>query len=290
MKSIFLFYETIQFQSNKLLKVAKGNIMCSHCIVLIFIMLSCIELSNAQLQIVDNKTVQLGGENANIYVGKTGKYGQVKGISFNSTSIYNGLVIENGISESSGIYFDGDYIVMWSPGDGGTNPKGTSGYLVKVYDEDGWQLRWFLDGAGVAYQNSDSSRKEEIESIQNSLEKVKKIRSVRYKFKQEKNKVSNTSSSVIEAHDSLNKIVQSEQTYGFIAQEIENLYPELVRTDESGNKFVNYDGMIPITVRAIQEQQAIIDTLQQQIVNLQSELFLVKQILTDLQKNPKKKN
>ena len=45
--------------------------------------------------------------------------------------------------------------------------------------------------------------------------------------------------------------------YGFIAQEVENVYPNLVTTanDEMKTKSVNYDGFIPVLVASVQELQ-----------------------------------
>jgi hypothetical protein len=66
--------------------------------------------------------------------------------------------------------------------------------------------------------------------------------------------------------------------FGVLAQDLATVYPELVSEGPvfSGNpadasttatkyKSVNYTGLIPILIKAVQEQQAEIDTLQQQI-------------------------
>ena len=47
--------------------------------------------------------------------------------------------------------------------------------------------------------------------------------------------------------------------FGFIAQEVEEVYPELVHTDADGLKSVDYIGMIPILVSAINDLQAQLD-------------------------------
>lgn len=47
---------------------------------------------------------------------------------------------------------------------------------------------------------------------------------------------------------------------GFIAQDVEEVVPEVVETDEYG-KVVNYDLLVPVLVEAIQDQQAQIDSL-----------------------------
>ena len=50
--------------------------------------------------------------------------------------------------------------------------------------------------------------------------------------------------------------------YGYLAQEIENLFPDLVSQDDEGYYAVNYIGLTPIIVEALKDQRA--DNLQQQ--------------------------
>ena len=49
--------------------------------------------------------------------------------------------------------------------------------------------------------------------------------------------------------------------YGFIAQELEKVLPELVNDGDDGYKTVNYIGVIPVLTQAMQEQQAEIEQL-----------------------------
>jgi hypothetical protein len=55
---------------------------------------------------------------------------------------------------------------------------------------------------------------------------------------------------------------------GFIAQDIGTILPEVVSFEESMS--VNYQAIIPILTKAIQEQQAQIETLKQRIINLEN--------------------
>jgi hypothetical protein len=63
---------------------------------------------------------------------------------------------------------------------------------------------------------------------------------------------------------------------GFIAQDIETVFPELVSEfqdgidDETMYKSVGYSGLIPTLVKAIQEQQALITTLTDRITALEA--------------------
>ena len=81
--------------------------------------------------------------------------------------------------------------------------------------------------------------------------------------------------------------------YGFLAQDIEQLLPELVnlhslQTDETGvsvsYKGLDYSSFVPLVVKAMQEQQTIIDMQETEIEGLKSELEEMKaqlKIVTD---------
>jgi hypothetical protein len=55
---------------------------------------------------------------------------------------------------------------------------------------------------------------------------------------------------------------------GFIAQEVEKIFPELVFTDASGYKSVAYANIVPVLVEAVKQQQAQIKHQQKQIDTL----------------------
>jgi hypothetical protein len=86
---------------------------------------------------------------------------------------------------------------------------------------------------------------------------VKNMRGVTYNFKQ--------------SGDESSKGEKEKKTkplkHGFIAQELEAVAPSLVSTDELGNKFVGYDGIIPILLEALKEQQTQIDKLEKEVTN-----------------------
>jgi len=56
-----------------------------------------------------------------------------------------------------------------------------------------------------------------------------------------------------------------QSSVGVIAQELEEVFPELVRTGE--NKSVNYNGLIGVLIEAVKEQQKQIEELKKQINN-----------------------
>ncbi len=56
-----------------------------------------------------------------------------------------------------------------------------------------------------------------------------------------------------------------ESSAGVIAQEVEEIMPEIVHTNDDGIKSVNYNGIIGLLVEAIKEQQNQIEELKSQI-------------------------
>ena len=93
---------------------------------------------------------------------------------------------------------------------------------------------------------SDVRYKKEIKPLQSSLQNVLKLEGVNYYWKKDQF-----------PEKSFNDDLQ----IGFIAQEIEKLYPQLVMTDINGYKAVDYSRLTPILVEAIKEQQEIIESL-----------------------------
>ncbi len=57
----------------------------------------------------------------------------------------------------------------------------------------------------------------------------------------------------------------STEQIGFIAQELEKVFPQLVKTDEKGMKSVAYANMTAVLVQAIKEQQQQIDDLKKTV-------------------------
>jgi len=89
-------------------------------------------------------------------------------------------------------------------------------------------------GDVVAYVSSDRRLKDEITPIQNSLQKINSISG--YSF------VWNEKQDIYKGKD-----------YGVIAQEIEEILPELVETRENGYKAVKYDKLVSLLIEGIKE-------------------------------------
>ena len=123
--------------------------------------------------------------------------------------------------------------------DAGTGNIAGSGY---IYGND-----LVMTGNVTAY--SDVRLKTNITDITDALEKVLKIRGVTY------NRID---------------VLDTKKRYaGVIAQEVEQVLPEVVSEDEEGMKNVAYGNMIGLLIEAIKEQQQEIELLKKHIKNSQ---------------------
>lgn len=119
---------------------------------------------------------------------------------------------------------------------------------------------WCLRGG---YFGSDSSLKRNIATIDSSLNKVVNLRGVRYQYKP-------FSAEEERLYDSLPGLGYR---YGFIAQEVENVLPEVVKDMPDGTKAITYTDLIAVLVEAIKQQQAQINQQQTEIDELRQALI-----------------
>ena len=75
----------------------------------------------------------------------------------------------------------------------------------------------------------------------------------------------------------------NDQQVGFIAQELEQVYPEIVFADNDGYKSVDYSKLTPVLVEAIKEQQKIIDSQKKEIEGMKNDMTSFKEMLKTLQ-------
>jgi hypothetical protein len=137
----------------------------------------------------------------------------------------------------------------------------TAWYAIGIESDTMWfnsdnQYKWYvdavqrmiLDGSGnlTASGNitaqSDRKAKKNILTIENALEKVLNLRGVTY-----------------------NKIQDNSAGIGVIAQEVEQIIPEVVMDGKDGFKSVAYGNMVGLLIEAIKEQQKQIEELKAKV-------------------------
>ena len=70
--------------------------------------------------------------------------------------------------------------------------------------------------------------------------------------------------------------------YGFVAQEVEKIFPSIVTTEESGYKAVSYISIIPMLVQSFQEQKLSLDKSESEINSLNNKIDVLKKESSDL--------
>ena len=108
---------------------------------------------------------------------------------------------------------------------------------------------------------SDMRLKDNIKKIDNVYSKTKSIEGVSFVWDHEHTKIKDDKSIAVQE-------AFKGPSIGLIAQQVENVVPELVFTDDDGFKSIEYGAMVSFGFGSIQEQQKIIDSIYQRINKL----------------------
>ena len=92
------------------------------------------------------------------------------------------------------------------------------------------------------FAGSDERFKKDMTSLNGALDDLSKLRALKYRYKTTEFKEKN---------------FPNDEQIGFKAQDLEKLFPHLVKHDEEGYKHVNYAGLTPVLVQGLQELLAV---------------------------------
>lgn len=126
---------------------------------------------------------------------------------------------------------------------------------------------------------SDVRLKRNVSNIEGSLDLIKKLQGIRYDFypkpigqkvMEDLNEAKPTNEKERQAVEKAKAEIEqinapSMGQYGFSAQDIQKIMPEIVTTSEDGYLAVNYSAFIPILVEALKEQQKMVDKLTKEL-------------------------
>lgn len=175
------------------------------------------------------------------------------------------------LSGSNGVY------LTWGQGYGYNNIIGKLD-IKYVIVNDVWtdisSFQFMIDVyAKGLILNSDERFKENIKPLQSSLSKLTMVRGVSYNLKTKETSVFSSvnydsPSSEKEQNDLALLATTKEKMkninrkrLGFVAEEIKEIFPDLVEEDSNGYLHVDYIGLIPILVESIKQQQSQIATI-----------------------------
>lgn len=211
--------------------------------------------------------------------------GNLYGLAFTHTNV-NGqskaglghqmLILENGSTTSAignGMWTNGGYTVQNSYGSGKFGlyygsmmlDGGTAAHTYYIGEPSRTTAQNLIVGGAIsaegditAFLSSDSRLKENIKPIENSLEKINKLNGVTFDWIKLTKEEQDTKFQYKEGSD-----------IGVIAQEVEEVLPELVTTRKSGYKAVDYQKLTAVLIEAMKEQQVQIDELKSTVNKLQ---------------------
>lgn len=126
-------------------------------------------------------------------------------------------------------------------------------------------------------QPSDQRFKKNIRSLGAMMDKLNQLQGVTYQLDISESPLYNSQYTQQESMASdtppsarTTAIEDTTKHIGFIAQELQEVFPELVTTDNEGNLYVDYVSLIPVIVEALKEQQTVIDAQNEKMEELEA--------------------
>jgi hypothetical protein len=153
-----------------------------------------------------------------------------------------------------------------------TNSQTTKNWVIDYWDASHsvWFENYYVYSSGQVcatsfYSLSDSSFKHEIVPMHYSQSKFMQLQPKSYKLKMDGD--------------------NAEIKYGFIAQEVKEVFPNIVSVDTTGKHSLDYNQIIPLLTLAIQSQQYELDSLKSLINELLSNQNMSEKALVISQKS-----
>jgi hypothetical protein len=202
----------------------------------------------AKVLVADSKNLVLGNSGEDIYVkvSPSATAANEKLSVVNSNGTADDSILINSVS--GGLTFTAGGIVNLATNNNtGAVNIGTLGNRTTTIGVNSGSNKVVIDAVDVVITNgitvsSDIRLKENFEPMSNALELVTQLNGTYYTWKKDAG-------------------ADKPRKLGFIAQEVEKVIPELVKTDSEGMKSVDYVSVVPVLVEAIKNQQKQIDEL-----------------------------
>jgi len=218
-------------------------------------------LANKYLLIedADQAYATIGHDHDDAYVAKTGdsmtgRLSVKTEITIQATNAVEGgqlTLAGAGQSTIDGSTGTAAFIDMYNPPSGG-EWVGITGHVMRFHHQGGGWMA--LDRSGnlrvkqdiIAYQSSDKNFKDNLKPIQNALQKTKTLTGYEFDW--------NDKQDAHTGHD-----------VGVVAQEVEQVLPEVVQTRDDDSKAVRYEKLVPLLIESIKELSARVEQLESQL-------------------------
>ena len=107
----------------------------------------------------------------------------------------------------------------------------------------------------TAFATSDRRWKKSIKQLSGSLATIQQLDGVSYLWRRD---------------EFPDRGFDDKRQVGLIAQDVEKVLPEVVKTDSQGYKSISYSNIVPVLIEALKTQQKTIEKLQAAVKELQS--------------------
>lgn len=121
-----------------------------------------------------------------------------------------------------------------------------------------------------SWTTSDERFKKNIEAMPVVSQSIMQLKGLTYQMRQEK----------IGSVDLTND--DGQLHFGFLAQDVEKVFPDLVKMDQEGFLALRYEGLIPVLVEGFKEQQNLINLGNDEIANLNNEITEQEKLIANL--------
>ncbi|WP_172796062.1 tail fiber domain-containing protein, partial [Roseivirga echinicomitans] len=208
-----------------------------------------------------SKNVALGYQSLNKVTTGSGNVMLGYRAGFSNTGS-NKLYIENSPSNSPLIYGDFDKDIINFNGKVSIGLANPSSLSHELYVNGSVIANWYSFTSDVRFKKS-------VLPIEDALSSLLKLEGKTYDWR---------------TSEFPDKKFSDTRQIGFIAQEVQKIFPELVTEDSQGYLSLNYAQLTPVLVEAVKEQQSQIEQLNDEVEGLKDQLS---QILSLLKKGDK---
>jgi hypothetical protein len=219
-------------------------------------------------------------------------YRSIEGVAYRSSPVHSGRAY--GVTGLAGNYTNGYNYGVYGSLLGTNNGAGIFGTVSGDWSVPGRFAGYFrgnVEVTGILSATvtnfSDNRFKAEIEYLnpakniriekvekESILDNLLKLNGVSYRYNSvfvQRGTSGESDGDSITDVNNFNSELLKRKHMGFIAQEVKEIYPDLVYADEQGYLSINYIGLIPVLVESLREQQLQIERLEKAINSLLSE-------------------
>lgn len=151
--------------------------------------------------------------------------------------------------------------------------------------------KFYVTGNGQTWSTgyhtiSDKRFKKDISDITN-VERLYNLQAKTYRYKDDFDDSTSVQFSNNNSDSAKIEKLNSKQ-FGFIAQDVKELFPEMIFEDENGYLAINYTEFIPLIIEAAKQQKNQIETLQKIVYSQEQELLQLKRTVDNCCENENK--